>query len=58
MAEHTPENCEKLAQLVVDSMDIGDLLTYCVEQFTINFKEDINLFNEDCELFNFDEEKG
>jgi len=58
MAEHTPENCEKLAQLVVDSMDVGDLLTYCVEQFTINFKEDINLFNEDCELFNFDEEKG
>jgi len=49
--ENNDDNCLKLAKLVVDSWDMDTLVSFAVEQLTINYMEDNNMFQEDCELF-------
>lgn len=47
MAINTPENAEKLANKVVEDMDLKDLLTFVVYQLQHDYSNDSDLFQED-----------
>ena len=47
--EYTDENIEALVQDVVDSMDIGDLMEYVINEMTKFYKENELIFYEEWE---------
>ena len=51
MAKFTPENCEKLACQIVDSMDINDLCRCMAEHLEESYIQDEDLFQEGWELY-------
>jgi hypothetical protein len=53
---NTPENCEKLAWQVVNSMDMGDLCRCMADHLAANYEEDGDLFTDDWENLNGDDE--
>lgn len=55
MPKFDRENCERLAQEVVDHMDMADLLTFACDAIANSYFTDENLFQHEWPLF-FDEE--
>ena len=51
MVERTEENVDLLAQLVVDSMDIGDLIKYAKDSIEETYKNDRECFEQDWNTF-------
>ena len=52
--ENNEQNRERLAQLVVDSMDIDDILADYARQIEENYKENDDLFDEDAKTFDLE----
>lgn len=53
MAEFNEENTRKLAEKIVDSMDLGTLVEFAVEQIEKNYCDDdsYDSFNYDWDLY-------
>lgn len=48
---YTPENCAKLAQRVVDGMDLTDLIRTMTDQIEENYLQDEEQFRDDWEIY-------
>lgn len=47
MVKRTEENLDRLAQTVVDNMDLGDLITYAKDSIERTYKNDKQCFEQD-----------
>ena len=45
------ENRQKIAEAVVDSWDMDDLIYYAIKRITEDYEKDGDLFEEDAESF-------
>ena len=58
MIEHTADNCDKLAEHIVDDMDLKDMVRIITDQISDQFKDDPHHFKLTARDYDWESDNG